>query len=188
VTTPSRDLSGKRLELFKEAVPNLARVAVLYDPGVASAVSQARGVSVAAGALGLTVQPWEIRDADGLEMALAALDADRPDGLYLITSGAVLRGNERRIAGFAVRARLPSLIGNREAEESGVLLYYGADFVDTFRLVARYVDRILKGARPADLPVEQPTKLELVVNLKTAQALGLTIPQSVLAQATELIQ
>ena len=164
-------------------------MAALYDPGSAAAASEAReDLPVAARALGLTVQPWEIRDADGLETALAALDTDRPDGLYLITSGAVMRANARRIAGFAVRTRLPSMVGNREAEESGVLLYYGADFVDTSQLVARYVDRILKGARPADLPVEQPTKLELVINLKTAHAIGLTIPPSMLQQATEIIQ
>ena len=189
VSTLSRDLDGKRLELFKETVPNLARVAALYDPGSAAAAREAReDLPVAARALGLTVQPWEIRDADGLETALAALDADRPDGLYLIASGALILGNAHRINGFAVRTRLPSMVGNSEAVESGGLLYYGADQLDGYRLAARYVDRILKGARPADLPVEQPTKLELVINLKTAHAIGLTLPTAVLARADKLIE
>jgi len=189
VSTLNRDLDGKRLELFKEAVPNLARVAALYDPGSAAAASQAReDLPVAARALGLTVQPWEIRDADGLETALAALDANRPDGLYLIASGALISGNAPRIADFALRTRLPSMAGISNAVESGVLLYYGADFVDTYQLVARYVDRILRGARPADLPVEQATKLELVINLKTARAIGLTVPPAVLARADEVIE
>ncbi len=189
VTFLSRDLGGKRLELFKETVPNLARVAALYDPGSAAAAREAReDLPVAARALGLTVQPWEIRDADGLEMALAALDTDRPDGLYLITAGAVIRANEHRIAGFTLRTRLPSMVGGRGAVESGGLIHYGTDPVDGYRLVARYVDRILKGARPADLPVEWPTRLELVINLKTAQAIGLTVPPAVLARADTVIE
>ena len=128
-------------------------------------------------ALRLTVQPWEIRAADDFEKVFAALNKQRPDGLYVLAAGRVMRPNRKRIADFALKSRLPSVYGSREAVEAGGLMSYSADLADIYRRVAYYVDRILKGAKPADLPVEQPTKFELVINLKTAKQIGLTIPR-----------
>ena len=132
---------------------------------------------VAARALGLTLQPWEVRAADGFERVFAALSKQRPDGLY-VPGGPLMRANEKRIVGFALKSRLPSVYYTREYVDAGGLMSYGADVADSYRRVAYFVDRILKGAKPADLPVEQPTKFELVINLKTAKQIGLTIPQS----------
>ena len=188
ITNLSRELGGKRLELLKEAVPKLARVAVLYDPATPGSVLEVKEVlPVAARALGLTIQPWEVRDADGFEKVFAAINKQRPDGLY-VTPGPLMHANQKRIVGFALKSRLPSVYGNREAVDAGGLMYYGADQADSYRRVAYYVDRILKGAKPADLPVEQPTKFELVINLKTAKQIGLTIPPEVLARANKLIK
>ena len=138
-------------------------------------------------ALKLTIQPWEVRDADGLEKAFAGLSRERADGLYVPGGGPLMNANQKRIAGFALKSRLPST-GNSEAVDAGGLMYYGADLVDSYRLVATYVDKILKGAKPADLPVEQPRKFELVINLKTAKQIGLTIPPNVLARADRVIR
>ena len=188
LTNLSRELGGKRLELLKEAVPKVARVAVLYDPATPASVLEVKEVlPVAARALGLTIQPWEVRDADGFERVFAALNKQRPDGLY-VTGGPLMNANQKRIVGFALKSRLPSMYGNREAVDAGGLMYYGADLADSYRRVAYYVDRILKGAKPADLPVEQPTKFELVINLKTAKQIGLTIPPEVLARANKVIK
>ena len=168
-TDLGRDLGGKRLELFKEAVPKLARVAVLYDPTTAAGVVELKEVlPVAARALGLTMRSWEIRAANGFEKVFAALSKERPDGLYVAGGGPLMRANEKRIVGFALNSRLPSVYVNREPVDAGGLMYYGANLADSNRRVAYYIDRILKGAKPADLPVEQPTKFELVINLKTA--------------------
>ena len=187
--TLARELGGKRLELLKETVPKLARVAVLYDPAIPATVREVKEVlPVAARGLGLTLQPWEVRDADGFEKVFAALNKQRPDGLYVPGGGALMTANRKRIAGFALKSRLPSMYSNREAVDAGGLMYYGADLADSYRRVAYYVDRILKGAKPADLPVEQPTKFEFVINLKTAKQIGLTIPPEVLARATKLIK
>src|SRR5262245_19302199 len=182
-------LGGKRLELLKEAVPKLVRVAVLYDPDNPSSVLSVKEVlPVAASALGLTARLWEVRDASGFERVFAALSKERPDGLYSPGGGALMAANAKRIAGFALKSRLPSLISAREAVDAGGLIYYGADFADIYRRVAYYIDKILKGAKPADLPVEQPTKFELVINLKTAKQIGVTIPQSVLYRADKVIK
>ena len=142
---------------------------------------------VAARALGLTIQPWEVRDADDFEKVFAALSKQRPDGLY-VPGGPLMSANQKRIVGFALKSRLPSMYVSREAVEAGGLMSYGADLADSYRRVAYFVDRILKGAKPADLPVEQPTKFELVINLKTAKQIGLTIPPEVLARANRLIK
>ena len=189
ITNLNRELGGKRLELLKEAVPKVARVAVLYDPATPANVLEVKEVlPVAARALGLTLQPWEVRAADDFERVFAALNKQRPDGLYVPASGPLMRANQKRIAGFALKSRLPSMYSNRAAVDAGGLMSYGADLADGYRRVAYYVDRILKGAKPADLPVEQPTKFELVINLKTAKQIGLTIPPEVLARATKLIK
>jgi putative ABC transport system substrate-binding protein len=128
-----------------------------------------------------------VRDANGFEQVFAALSKERPDGLYL-TGGPVMNAHQKRTVGFALKGRLPSVYNRREDVEAGGLMYYGADIADSYRRVAYYVDRILKGAKPADLPVEQPTKFELVINLKTAKQIGLTIPPEVLARANRLIK
>jgi ABC-type uncharacterized transport system substrate-binding protein len=188
LTLLSRELGGKRLELLKEAVPKLARVAVLYDPAIPGNVREVKeDLPVAARALGLTIQPWEVRDADGFEKVFTGLNKERPNGLY-VTSNPLTRGNMKRVGDFAIKSRIPSVHGGRESVDAGGLMYYGADTAESYRRVAYYVDRILKGARPADLPVEQPTKFELVINLKTAKQIGLTIPPNVLARADKVIK
>jgi putative tryptophan/tyrosine transport system substrate-binding protein len=188
ITNLTRELGGKRLELLKEAVPKLARVAVLYDPAIPGTTREVKEVlPVAARALGLTVQPWEVRDADGFEKVFAALNKQRPDGLY-VPGGTLMNINQKRTIGFALKSRLPSVYTTSASVEAGGLMSYGADLADSYRRVAYYVDRILKGAKPADLPVEQPTKFDLVINLKTAEQIGLTIPQSMLYRADKVIK
>jgi putative ABC transport system substrate-binding protein len=188
ITNLTGELGGKRLELLKEAVPKLARVAVLYDQGNPNGAREAKEVlPVAARALKLTFQPWEVRAADDFERVFAALSKQRPDGLYVL-GGPVTRANVKRIAGFAIKSRLPSVYANREFVEAGGLMYYGADEAESYRRVAYYVDKILKGAKPADLPVEQPMKFELMINIKTAKQIGMTIAPEVLARANKLIK
>jgi putative ABC transport system substrate-binding protein len=182
------ELSGKRIELLKEAVPKVTRVAVLYESNIQSSVLDVKEVlPAAARVMGLTIQPWEIRTADDFDRVFAATGKQRPDGLQVLPGGALMRPNENRIIALALKSRLPSMFSNKRAVETGGLMYYGADEADSYRRVAVYVDKILKGAKPADLPVEQPTKFELVVNMKTAKMLGLTIPQSFLARADRVI-
>jgi putative tryptophan/tyrosine transport system substrate-binding protein len=189
LTTLSTELGGKRLELFKEAVPKLARVAVLNDPTTVGATREVKeDLPVAARALGLTIRIWEVRAAEEFDKVFTALNKNRPDGLYVLLAGGRLRTNVKRITDFALKSRLPSTYNNREAVDGGGLIYYGADLADSNRRVAYYVDKILKGAKPADLPVEQPTKFEFVINLKTANQIGLTIPPDVLARATRIIR
>jgi ABC-type uncharacterized transport system substrate-binding protein len=189
ITNINRELGGKRLELLKEAVPKLARVAVLYDPAQSGSVLEVKEVlPVAAGALRLTLQPWDVRDAAGFEKVFAALNKQRPDALSVLTGGPLMNANQKRIVGFALKSRLPSVYTGREFVDAGGLMSYAADLADSYRLVAWYVDKILKGAKPADLPVQQPTKFELVINLKTAKQIGLTIPPEVLARANRLIK
>jgi len=189
ITNLSSDLGAKRVELFKEAVPKLARVAVLYVPSNPASIPEVKEVLPAvARALGLTVRFWEVRAADDFESVFATLSKQRPDGLYVPGGGPLMFANERRVADFALKSRLPSMFINRETIDAGGLMSYGADIADSYRRVAYYVDRILKGAKPADLPVERPTKFELVINLKTARQIGVTIPPEVLARATRLIK
>jgi putative tryptophan/tyrosine transport system substrate-binding protein len=189
LTALNRELGGKRLELLKEAVPKLSRVAVLYDPANQPSLHEVKELLPAdARALKLTIQPWEIRAVDDFEKVFAALNKQRPDGLYSFGAGRVMRPNLKRIVDFALKSRLPAVYGSREDVEAGGLMSYGADLADVYRRVAIYVDKILKGAKPADLPVEQPTKFELVINLKTANQIGLTIPQSLLYRADKVIK
>ena len=188
ITNLTGELAGKRLELLKEAVPKVASVAVLYNPATPDSVHEVKEVlPVAARALRLTIQPWEVRAADDFKRVFAALNKERPDGLY-VTPGPQMNANRKRIADFALKSRLPSMYVTREAVETGGLMSYGADEADSYRRVAYYVDRILKGAKPAELPVEQPKKFELVINLKTAKQIGLTIPPNVLARADRVIR
>jgi putative ABC transport system substrate-binding protein len=188
-TSFSRELGGKRLELLKEAVPNLARVAVLYDPVIPGTSREVKeDLPVAARALGLIIQPQEVRDAASFELIFAALNKQRPGGVYVPGGGELMNANRKRVADFALKSRLPSMYNSKETVGAGGLMSYGADPADGYRRVAYYVDKILKGAKPADLPVEQPTKFELVINLKTAKQIGLTIPPNVLARADRVIR
>jgi putative tryptophan/tyrosine transport system substrate-binding protein len=188
ITILSRELGGKRLELVKEAVPKVARIAVLYDPALPGSVLDVKEVlPAAARALRLAIQPWEVRAANDFERVFAALNKERSDGLY-VHGGPLMVANGKRIAGFALKSRLPSMYFRREFVDAGGLMSYGADLSDSYRRVAYYVDKILKGTKPADLPVEQPTKFELVINLKTAKQIGVTIPQSMLYRADKVIR
>ncbi len=187
ITLLNRELGGKRLELLKEAVPKLSRVGVLYDPANVNNERELKKVlPVAARALGLIVQPWQVRDAESLDNQLAAMGNQRPDGLY-VTGGRQMEAIQKQTAAFALKSRLPSIYGISNAVNAGFLMYYGADLAYSYRRVAYYVDKILKGAKPADLPVEQPKKFELVINLKTAKQIGVTIPPNVLARADKVI-
>jgi len=188
LTNLTGDLGSKRLELLKEAVPKLARVAVLYNPASPGSVVEVKELlPVAARALRVTLQLWEVRGTDNFERVFAAMGKQRPDGLH-VTSGPRMTANGKRIADFALKSRLPSVYQSREYVDAGGLMSYGADLADSYRLIGVYVDKILKGAKPADLPVERPTKFELVINLKTAKEIGLTIPPNVLARASRLIK
>jgi putative ABC transport system substrate-binding protein len=188
LTLLATELDGKRLELLKEAVPTLARVAVLYDPAIQATVLLVKEVLPAtARALKLNVRSWEVGAADDFDRVFAALNKQRPDGLYVL-GGQLMTANVKRIAGLALKSRLPSLYSTRAAVDAGGLMYYGADEADSYRRVAYYVDRILKGAKPADLPVEQPKKFEFIINLKAAKQIGLTIPPNVLARADRVIK
>jgi putative ABC transport system substrate-binding protein len=188
VTNLGGELGGKRLELLKEAVTKVVRVAVFYDPGAPNSVREVKEVLPgSARALRLTLQPWEVRAADGFERVFAAMSKERPDGLY-VPASPLMNANLKRIVALASKSRLPSVYSNRVAVEAGGLMYYGADLADSYRRAATYVDKILKGAKPADLPVEQPTKFELVINLKTAKQIGLTIPPNVLARADRVLR
>jgi len=188
ITNLTGELGGKRLELLKEAVPKLARVAFLYESANPGSLRELKEVlPVAARELRLTVQPWEVRDADGFEKVFAAIGKQRPDGLY-VTGGPLMYAAQKRTIGFALKSRLPSVYNRREDVEAGGLMYYGADEAESYRRVAYFVDRILKGAKPADLPVEQPMKFEFIINLKTAKQIGVTIPQWTLMKADKVIR
>jgi putative tryptophan/tyrosine transport system substrate-binding protein len=182
------ELGGKRLELLKEAVPKVARVAVLYELANPTRVLEVKEVlPTAARALGLTIRPWEVRAAEEFERVFTAMSKERPDGLY-VSPGALTNSNQKRIVSFALKSRLPSVYGRREYVENGGLMYYGADLAESYRRVAYYVDKILKGAKPGELPVEQPKKFEFIINLKAAKQIGLTIPPNVLARADKVIR
>jgi putative ABC transport system substrate-binding protein len=181
------EIFGKRLELLKETLPNLSRVGILWNPDVAPNHSRLTSIREAAPALGMTLVPAEARGLEELEQALATMARERAQGFVVLSDG-VLFNHRDQIAVMALRNRLPAASTQREYAEAGFLLTYGADFRDLFRRSAVFVDKIFKGAKPADLPVEQPTKFDLVVNLKTAKALGLTIPPTLLARADEVIE
>jgi putative ABC transport system substrate-binding protein len=180
-------LSGKRLELLKEAAPQTTLVAVLWNAANPSHVSFLRETEAAARALGLQLHAVEVRSPADLDRAFEAIARTRPSALITLADG-MLVDNRTRIVAFAAQSRLPAVFPDRDFAEAGGLMTYGPNLAANFRRAAYYVDRILKGAKPADLPVEQPMKLELVLNLKTAQALGLTIPPTLLFQADEVIR
>lgn len=181
------ELMGKRLELLKEIAPRVSRVAVLWNPASPVEPLGFRETLAAAAVAGVEIQSIEVRTPDDYPAAFATVTASRADALHAFGNPVNIK-NRQLIADFALKSRLPGMYEERLFVESGGLLSYAPSFTDLFRRAATYVDKILKGAKPADLPVEQPTKFELVINLKTAKALGLTIPQTVLLRADELIQ
>ena len=184
----SPELSGKRVELLREAVPGLSRVALLWNPDVRGAVLDYKEAASAARSLRVEVKSVEASRAEDLDRAFSAITSQRAQALMLPGVNPVGFANRAQIVSFAQRNRLPSMFPTKEYVDSGGLMSYGPSLVDLFRRAAGYVDKILKGAKPADLPVQQPTKFELVINLKTAKALGLTLPQSLLRRADDVIQ
>jgi len=183
----SSQLSGKRLELLKEIVPGLATVAVFWNPPNPAYGPILKELEAAAPTLGLKLQRLEVRVPGDFEGAFKSATRQRAGAL--MAPGDPLTANHRKVvADLALKYRLPATMDIKEFAEAGGLLSLGVDLVDSYRRAAKHVDKILKGAKPADLPMEEPTKFDLVVNLKTARALGLTIPQSVLLQATQVIQ
>jgi ABC-type uncharacterized transport system substrate-binding protein len=180
------DLAGKRIELLREVVPNLGRLAILSNVGSPNAVLEMGEVQAAASALNLEVATFEIRRAEDIAPAFEA-DRGRAEALY-VCSDPLMVTNRTHINTLAMRARLPSMYGFREFVEAGGLMSYGANFPDMWRRAADYVDKILRGVKPDEIPVEQPTRFNFVVNLKTAKALGLTIPESFLLRADEVIE
>jgi putative tryptophan/tyrosine transport system substrate-binding protein len=181
------DLGGKRLELLKELLPRLARVAVLWDAANPYPAIVFKETQAAAQALAIDVQSLEVRAADDFDGVFEVARKQRPDALITVEDPLTFN-YQKRIADFALVNQLPSLHGVREFVVAGGLLSYGANVADLYRRAASYVDKILKGAKPADLPVQQPTKFELVINLQTAKTLGLTVPPMLLARADEVIE
>jgi putative ABC transport system substrate-binding protein len=188
LTNLAPELSGKRLELLKEIVPQLARVAVLGDPSSPSYAPGWRETDIAARSLGVQVQPLEVRAPNpDFAGAISAITRHRADAL-LTLSQPLIRVYRGQIVDFTAKRRMPAMFHTREFAEAGGLMSYAPDVPAMYRRAATYVDKILKGAKPADLPVEQPTKFELVINLKTAKQIGLTIPPNVLARADKVIK
>jgi putative ABC transport system substrate-binding protein len=183
----SRELAGKRLELLKQLIPRASRVAILWDADNRSSALTMRDTETAAKSLGVVVQSVGVRGSKDFDAAFSAMKRDRAAAVFLVSSPAFM-GDLRRLADLAITHRLPMVVGSKEYAEAGGLMSYGTDYPALYRRAAVYVDKILKGARPATLPVEQPAKFELVVNLKTAKALGVTIPQSLLQRADEVIR
>ena len=180
-------MSGKWLELLKQIAPGLKRAAVLRDAAISSGVAQLAVLSAAAHSLGVVVSPLDMRNPDIIERGVAAF-ASGPDGGLVQTTGALGLRHRELIIALAAHHRLPAIYPYRNFPTGGGLMSYGIDTIDGYRRAAGYVDRILKGEKPADLPVQQPTKFELVINLKTAKALGLTVPPTLLATADEVIE
>jgi putative ABC transport system substrate-binding protein len=180
-------MSGKWLELLKEIAPRVTRAAVLRDPAIASGIGQFGAVQSVAPALGMELSPIDVRDAPEIERAVTAF-ARAGNGGLIVTASALATRHRDLIITLAAQHKLTAVYAGRWFVTSGGLLSYGPDFVDQFRRAAGYIDRILKGEKPADLPVQAPTKYELVINLKTAKALGLTVPETVLARADEVIE
>ena len=187
MTSINSELAAKRVGLLRIVALRASRIAILWDNTGPGSRLGAQETEVAAKTAGLTTQSVPVRSATGIEAAFATVVREHASALSMIPSP-MFFSYRRRIAELAVKHRLPTVVGPREFVEAGGLIGYGADFPDLFRRAAVYADKILKGAKPGDLPIEQPTKFELVINLKTAKALGLTIPPSLLGRADEVIQ
>jgi putative ABC transport system substrate-binding protein len=183
----SPDLAEKQLEILKEVVPKISRAAVLHNPANPGNAPEVRHAQDAARALGVRLQLLGARGPSEIDSAFAAMTTEQA-GAVIVLVDVVLQNNRARITDLAARHRLPAVYGLSEYAQAGGLLAYGPNRLDMFRRAATYVDRILKGAKPGDLPIEQPTKFELVINLKTAKALGLAIPQTLLLRADQVIE
>jgi ABC-type uncharacterized transport system substrate-binding protein len=182
------ELSGKQVELLKEILPSISRLAVLKNSVLPAIVEALREIELAAGALGLKLQVLDVQDPKDIEPAFRAATKERADAAVMLLGGPVLNPNRMRILELAVKSRLPIIYRNRGDVEAGGLISYGVNLLDLDRRAATYVDKILKGAKPSDLPVEQPTKFELVINLKTAKQIRLIMPPNVLARADRVIK
>jgi putative ABC transport system substrate-binding protein len=187
VTALGQELSGKRLEVLKEAVPNVSRVAVLLNPLNPDSALSLKGTEVAARTLGLQLRVQEVHDPTDFPKAFEALTREGATALVVLAD-AMFVSQAGRIVALSAKSRLPAIYAHRELVDAGGLMFYGASLADMFRRAAYYVDRILKGAKPADLPVEQPTKFELLINLNAAKQIGLTIPPAVLSKADKVIK
>jgi ABC-type uncharacterized transport system substrate-binding protein len=187
LTVVMSETMAKSLELLKGAVPGLTRVAVIWDPATPSHAPAMKAVEATGRALGLRLQPLAVRSVTEFDSAFSAIVQERA-GAVLVLSTPLFMGGAKRLAELAMTHKLPTMFGPREHVEAGGLMSYSPDRADLYRRAAIYVDKILKGANPADLPVQQATKFELVINLKTAKALGLTIPQSMLVRADQIIE
>jgi ABC-type uncharacterized transport system substrate-binding protein len=187
LTFMAAEFNGKRLELLREIIPELRRVAIVANPQHPGEQLERAYSESAARQLGLTIEYFPTRTHDELSRALATMTAHPPQAISLFADGFAIQ-NRQNIIDFAMKHRVPVISGWPVFARSGALCTYGPRLSESYRRLAYYVDRILKGAKPADLPIEQPTKFELVINMKTAKALGLTIPQSVLVRADEVIQ
>jgi putative ABC transport system substrate-binding protein len=187
LTSSSAELGGKRLELLKQVVPKASRVAVLYNPADRSNVLVLKQLQESALTLALTLQPLEVREPREFEGAFLAMTRERAHAMFG-TPGVLTFEHKKVLVDLAAKRRIPAMWGHRQFVDAGGLMSYAVNFYDQIRQTAVYVDKILKGAKPADLPVEQPTKFELVINLKTAKALGLTIPASLLQRADQVIE
>jgi ABC-type uncharacterized transport system substrate-binding protein len=187
LSTLAPELVGKRLQLLKEAVPGISRVAVLSNPAIPSQALELREAEIAARSLKVQLQVLQARAPSDFASASSAMTKDRAGGLIAL-GGALFFAHRTRIVELAAQSRLPAIYNSKEFAEAGGLMAYGPNLRENFRRAATYVDKILKGAKPGDLPVEQPTKFEFIVNLKTAKALGLTIPPSLLLRADRVIE
>lgn len=181
------ELTAKRLQLLKELVPKLSRVAVLWDPGLPGGEQRVKDAEAAAPALGLRLQPVEVRSPGELKGAFAAITRENAGAVYLLGS-TMLYAQRARAADLALKRRLPLLCVSRDYAEAGCVMAYSASFTDLFRRAGAYVDKILKGTKPGDLPIQQPTKFELVINMTTAKALGLTIPPALRLRVDQVIE
>jgi putative tryptophan/tyrosine transport system substrate-binding protein len=186
LSVQASDIAGKRLELLREAVPRLRHLAIMFDAGYPATVREMDEAQSAARTLGLEVAPQGIRRAEDIAIAFDALKS-RADALYVAVDALIL-ANGTRIATQALSMRLPTMFDDRIIVQAGGLMSYGASITDLFQRAAEYVDKILRGAKPSDLPVEQPTKFELVINLKTAKTIGLSLPESLLLLADKVIE
>ena len=187
LTTLSPELSGKRLEVLKEVIPKLSRVAFFGNSNAPANAQVLRETELAAAPLGLQIQYLDVQSAEEIEPAFKALSNGRAQAV-LLQRNPLTANHHERVLELALKSRLPTLYADREFVEAGGLISYGADYIFMYRRVAHYIDKILKGTKPADLPIEQPTKFEMVINLKTAKQIGLTIPPAVLARADKVIK
>jgi len=188
LTGYSPELNGKRLELLKEAFSKLSRVALLLSPNFPGSALDLKETASAARSLGLRIQPLEVRDASDIDRAFKAMIKERADALTMFPGHPALFVNRKKIVELAANHRLPAMYSLHEFVDDGGLMFYGPDLLVGYRRAADYVDKILKGAKPAELPIEQPMKFELIINLKAAKQIGLTIPPNVLVRADKVIK